>query len=738
MNFRRFLIFFSFHEKEKKVMSRGRDIEKHGWKSTVHHREQLKTEHSGDSRLEEFLERRQRHKTQLQTFFRDGRFSRVVPRLTQRFQDFLQSRRPVTIGQPGQPGSMIVAPLNADGRGVDMLVPYQKTPQGRQRLQLLDRLREQFTATTTSPATAGETPPPLKYRLDKDSPVKNLILPPQQQYTCGCCWALSTATSVSDGFVVEGLLNRQIMLSWTDLLTCMPNCGSNPSGCNQQVTVNNHQYFPSYQCGGGNFVSAAQWCLNEGIVPSQCLCFTWCSQNQTCEGKVQQPSGTDPASVLNKLIPSCTTCLAGSPDCQTTPQNDVKKVTRFFLKSATSEVLPADTTDPTAIQNHLNLVENWIINHGAVVGTLIVLQNFMIQGTFVTPNNPSGIYLEYVGNSQTRLQQLPPVIGAHAVSIIGYSVDPVHWSLLFATKPSSSSVTMDANGFVQVPNWVVRNSWGTQWNQGGYVQVACYPYNTLSQFDTPAQINAGGSNVSSGGMILLQAGVIDYYPDPNSNSGSPVPSDFKNPSAVRVNQELVLQATSPPSPPPAPASPPSPPPAPVSPPSPPPAPAAPVSPPPTESPVTENESSESPIFPDENKMDKEEKKKKTKIGLPWIIGVIVLGGVILGLLYYFVIRPSATSATRSDVTTTQNGEESPLLGNTRSMGRNPPPSPWRIPSFRFRPPWSRPRRPSRPIPMRRRTYHPFSFLRPRLPPMYSRPYTPLPLVVSNRVRRPNT
>lgn len=455
-------------------------------------------------------------------------------------REFLASRRPLLIGKPGEPSFTIVAPLNADGQAVPTVPHYKETPHGSQ-------VTSSFSSLDGSSASGSVTDLPASYRLDRDSPMKNLIVTPQSQYTCGCCWAVSTATSTSDAFVVAGYIGRQILLSWADLLACFPNCSAQPQSCSQQVSVGGKSYFPSLQCGGGNFMSAAQWVQNQGIVSSACLCYAWCSSNTACTAGDSQAQPTS----LNALIPPCTSCAATG--CQVHIQPNLKATTRFYAANVVAESIDPNANS-TDILNHENRVQNWILTKGAVTATFVVLQNFIVQGTFVSPKNPSGIYLEYVGNGSRRSSQLSPIIGAHAVSVIGWSLDPIHWSLLFPTQPPpSSGVAVDSQGFIMIPNWVVRNSWGTSWNQGGFFQIACYPYNTTSQLDVPVQING----VGSGGMILLEAGTVDFYPDP-LNPDSPQPNDFLNTQIVNVNRNLISPPSTPSPPPVTPSTPPPP------------------------------------------------------------------------------------------------------------------------------------------------------------------------------------
>ena len=591
------------------------------------------------SLIRRYKEFHQKRISNMDHYIRFSNRKKTPIQISQNFEDWLRTREPVLDGHRLNPNYPVIAPMNADGRNIESVQAYSDTEDGKLFYKFINQptirnaqnafggthksigllrsffpdvspaspppVKESYAATPSS-----TTSPPLKspasssinchgtetfvsttWRQDVDHANKNLILPPQNQYLCGCCWAVSTATSAADAFAIAGLLTKQTLLSWTDMLACYPTCKTASCGA---VTKDGISYSPSYQCGGGNFVSAAQWAVHKGLVTSHCLCFDWCVGNEGCTGKGKSSLNSKE---LNALIPkNCSSCSTGcspstatstamptSPPTKPPGSSPSSKIVlssssspspggqtpRFYLKSATAEVLtPGQANNATAIQNHISTVQNWLKNKGTVTATVIIYQNFMLYpasapstssngvvsptksaSSFVSPPvppmtkspNPGGVYLELVGSNSTRSSSVNnnEILGAHAVSVVGYSYDPVHWSLLYPSENDAcqSGQTMDKEGYIMISSWIVRNSWGPLWSDKGFVKFATAPYNMNSCLDVAVQITTQNGSVTSGGMMLLEAGFADFYP-----TSTLQPTDFTDATIVRVNKEMVATA----------------------------------------------------------------------------------------------------------------------------------------------------------------------------------------------------
>jgi hypothetical protein len=589
------------------------------------------------SLIRRYKEFHQKRISSMDHYIRFSNRKKTPIQIPQNFEDWLRTREPVLDGHRLNPNYPVIAPMNADGRNIESVQAYSDTEDGKLFYKFINQptirnaqnafggthksigllrsffpdisptstppVKESYAVTPSGASTVSKSPSSslinchgtetfvsTTWRQDVDHANKNLILPPQNQYLCGCCWAVSTATSAADAFAIAGLLTKQTLLSWTDMLACYPTCKTASCGA---VIKDGISYSPSYQCGGGNFVSAAQWAVHKGLVTSHCLCFDWCVGNEGCTGKGKASLNSKE---LNALIPkncsSCSTACSPSTAMSTTipiipstkppvssPGTKIVlsssspspggQTPRFYLKSATAEVLtPGQANNATAIQNHISTVQNWLKNKGTVTATVIIYQNFMLYpasapttssngvvsptksaSSFISPPvppmtkspNPGGVYLELVGSNSTRSSSVNnnEILGAHAVSVVGYSYDPVHWSLLYSSENDAcqSGQTMDKEGYIMISSWIVRNSWGPLWSDKGFVKFATAPYNMNSCLDVAVQITTQNGSVTSGGMMLLEAGFADFYPTSTLQA-----TDFTDASIVRVNKEIVSTA----------------------------------------------------------------------------------------------------------------------------------------------------------------------------------------------------
>jgi hypothetical protein len=330
-----------------------------------------------------------------------------------------------------------------------------------------------------------------------DSPaqvrIKNNILPPPNQYSCGSCWAVSTASSISDCFVVSGKTKTNPLLSASYILTCK-------------------DYWQG-RCGGGNQSILADVIASKGIPTQHCIDYSWCAENKYCTDPI-----TNPGVSAGNLIPSC-----GCYD------KDVDHSMYFIESSPKNIVKPSGSDRNTGItkENFAMIVKKHIYANGPVLASYLVYNNFH-TGEFTKCKDTGGVYLEnatykdenatfYSADDDNYPLKPDQYAGAHAVTIMG-------WGVIKNAKLSNTSKG-------DLPYWWVRNSWGSSWGEGGYFKMAMDPFNKTAQFDVqisvPVLVGDTMKNVTGGGFILPIAG----------NFGKTTPNTFKELSFSDVQQK---------------------------------------------------------------------------------------------------------------------------------------------------------------------------------------------------------
>jgi hypothetical protein len=256
------------------------------------------------------------------------------------------------------------------------------------------------------------------------------ILPAQSQYACGSCWAWASATMLSDRFAIfTGQPN--LNLSPTFLLSCMG---------------------PESACGGGFPSDAGKFLETRGTPQMKCWDYSWCSDNNTC---LHSDSNSTTAA-LNQLLPKC------SEQCLQRGALDLYKA-----QANTTQAL----TDRYSIQVD-------ILHNGPVVAVYRVFGDFVAGSMSKTVypqsdgwNKTRGIYVHVTGQDiygygtidclGARQDAPECYMGNHAVVIVGWGME--------RNVPNF----LDPKGRpLEVPYWIVRNSWGPQWQDNGFFRIA--------------------------------------------------------------------------------------------------------------------------------------------------------------------------------------------------------------------------------------------------------------------------
>ena len=153
--------------------------------------------------------------------------------------------------------------------------------------------------------------------------------------------------------------------------------------------------------------------------------------------------------------------------------DDKLQATEYNLTHFNSGQSSNPTVKLLAILKNQKLMKHHLYTVGSLVGVFSVLNDFVLGSpgshlkNLPTADNKlnSNSWRKMGGNKgyvYMENRNEAKVAGSHAVILMGWD-----------------SGIVDGN---TIPYWIVRNSWGTKWNNGGYFNIAMYPINILSQF----------------------------------------------------------------------------------------------------------------------------------------------------------------------------------------------------------------------------------------------------------------
>jgi hypothetical protein len=289
---------------------------------------------------------------------------------------------------------------------------------------------------------------------------KRYIMPPDNQYLCGSCWAISTASVIGDAFVVAGLVDYRPEISTTWALTC----------------------YPQGKCQGGSPALLLQDISRGPGIPSKhCLDYSFCAKNSKCNGSATRHFE---AQNLSALLPKGCGCYYGGNETMHynyTINRDTKTL--------------AVGHGATTAENLRESVKKHILLHGPVLTGYFVMKNFS-SGYFTKVNG--GVYLDrckYVPGEPLTFSDFETsgrnYKGSHAVAIVGWGV--------------AKNILYDTDKRGDVPYWYCRNSWGPKWgDDDGYFKMAMHPFNKVAQFGTIVDIMDGqGHKHRCGGIITF-------------------------------------------------------------------------------------------------------------------------------------------------------------------------------------------------------------------------------------------
>ena len=272
---------------------------------------------------------------------------------------------------------------------------------------------------------------------------------PQNQQQCGSCFAFASANTVNDTFVFGQKLNYNPNISPLDILSCA-------------VKDKNGKNDPNICANGGNPFDVLTTISTSGIVTNHCVNYDdACKHDPNCAwpDDIKEPSNPD------NIVPPCGGCF--SNQCSTQPHYRYKIKMPTFV--AINDSIDGHYQKVKGNPSACNTIQQHLLKFGSVVTGFIILNNFQNDTSNGKFDKTDGIYFENMAYGATD----PFTIAGsgHAVVIIGWGVSekPIKLYVPNETDPNKKEVTISS-----CPYWVVRNSWGTDWGDGGYFKIAMY------------------------------------------------------------------------------------------------------------------------------------------------------------------------------------------------------------------------------------------------------------------------
>lgn len=140
----------------------------------------------------------------------------------------------------------------------------------------------------------------------------------------------------------------------------------------------------------------------------------------------------------------------------------------------------------------IGTIKHELMEKGPLIAGMLIYDNFL-HGKF----GSHGIYLdtvkEYDTNGNPVFAPLEHLMGAHSVCIVGWGVE--------------HNVQTRANHYETVHYWICRNSWGSQWGNGGYFKIATHKVNKQVQLEQLYQFQ----QQEWGGVLSFDVEIVNRH-----------------------------------------------------------------------------------------------------------------------------------------------------------------------------------------------------------------------------------
>lgn len=291
----------------------------------------------------------------------------------------------------------------------------------------------------------------------------NLVFVKNQQ-NCGDCWAQSSTSALTDRFIIQKDIQN---LDLNALITTQCVMGSLNEGCDGGIPANAGSYFEQ-----------------NGAIDSSSTCPRWssiCTPNIDC-------------SINDTSTPNLPTCDTIRDECTKSNPVIYKAVQGSTRSTVTYD--QSGNVDPasTIINMKTELLK------GPFVACFYVPKDFMVSALGYTWEDTGGIYINGAYNDI-----LDKRMSNSVKSNLGIS-KPSDWGeiMMEGGSPSAHAVEIvgwgigNAGSYGRIPYWIVKNSWGEDWNEKGYFRTAMNDYASTGKhlnvnicLDVP-QVTSGG------------------------------------------------------------------------------------------------------------------------------------------------------------------------------------------------------------------------------------------------------
>jgi hypothetical protein len=281
------------------------------------------------------------------------------------------------------------------------------------------------------------------------------LSPILDQAACGSCFSMASASAISDRIIVAQYQTKTPITNIVINPLQLLVCDTNDSGCE-----------------GGNIYNILFLAMNTGAVDQNSSPFwsDWCNSN-CCSDQSQSSCN------INNFLPDCSS------------YNNDKKYK--IINGSINTLYDERNLENSSSEETINKIKKDIMLYGPVVSSYQVFRDFQygsaVHSGDIWPST-GGIYI---------YDRTSPHSGGHSVVIVGWDKKVI---------PS----------YGEVPYWIVKNSWGTNWGENGYFKMAMSNpskyINIETGLDIPYVYNEGSNRYIYGGAYSFQ---IDLNNVPN-------------------------------------------------------------------------------------------------------------------------------------------------------------------------------------------------------------------------------